>query len=81
MSVIRIYLYRSRHDPGGLDACLVAADELCEAASGDAAVAKSGTAVYQPNRRLRFYDRFAIERSLVPAATPKGEACVFKNQP
>ena len=35
-----------------------------EAACGGAAVVKSGYAVSQVNRMFRFYDRFAIERSL-----------------
>ena len=40
-----------------------------EAAFDDAVVAKSGTGVYPLHPILSIYDRFAIERSLVPSAT------------
>ena len=43
----------------------VAADELCEAASGCEAVVKSACTVNQAHRVYRFCDRCAIERSLV----------------
>ena len=43
----------------------VAADEPCEAASGCVAVVKSAFTVNQAHRVCRFYDRCAIERSLV----------------
>ena len=43
----------------------VVADEPCEAAIGCEAVVKSASTVDQANRVYRFYDRFALERSLV----------------
>ena len=49
----------------GRAAKTVAADEPCEAASGCAAVVESAFTVNQTNRVCRFYDRFALGRSLV----------------
>ena len=43
----------------------VAADEPCEAAIGCEAVVRSASTVNQAYRVYRFYDRFAIDRSLV----------------
>ncbi|UZE13958.1 hypothetical protein [Pseudomonas sp. B21-053] len=42
----------------------VAAAEHREAAFGGEAVVRSGDAVFQEDRALRFYDGFAAERSL-----------------
>ena len=42
----------------------VVADELCEAASGCAAVVKSASTINQAYSVYRFCDRFALERSL-----------------
>jgi hypothetical protein len=39
----------------------------------DVAVVKHEIAAFQLNRGLRFYDRFAIERSLVPSADATGD--------
>ena len=43
----------------------VAADELREAASGGEAVVKPAFRVYQADRVYQFYDRYALDRSLV----------------
>ncbi|MEB0074222.1 hypothetical protein QN369_19655, partial [Pseudomonas sp. CCI1.4] len=56
----------------------VAADEPCEAAFGCEAVVKSAFPVNQALRVLRFYDRFAIERSLVLLVNCYGAGRVAK---
>ena len=50
----------------------VAADEPCEAASGCVAVVKPDTAVVQVNPGLRFYGRFATDRSLRSSSAATG---------
>ena len=64
---------------GGGRECCVAVDELCEATSGvmrhpDAAVVKPTSTVYQAYRVYRFYDRYALERSLAQLVNCYGVA-------
>ena len=59
---------------GGGRECCVAVDELCEATCGGAAVVKPTSTVYQAYRVYRFYDRYALERSLAQLVNCYGAA-------
>jgi hypothetical protein len=55
----------------------VAAAEHREAAFGDGVVVKPGNAVFQENLVFRFYDGFAVERSLAVLGSCYRKPCEF----